>query len=381
MSQHALLSPSASHRWIACPPSARLCEDVQDTGSTYAQEGSDAHTLCEYKLRTLLGEKVRDPREHLSYYDQTMEDATNDYANFCISEYERLSEYGKPQMFVEQRVRYEEFVPYGSGSADCLIIGNGEMVVVDFKYGAGIAVDAEDNPQLKLYALGCLLAFDLLYDIDAVKMCIVQPRRDNIATATVSKESLYTWAKTIVKPAAELAWNGEGEQKSGEHCQFCKIKATCRTRANANLELARLEFAEPAEMDAEDIAVVLNQADEFTRWISDVKEFALASALSGIKYPGFKLVEGRSNRRYTDEGAVAEATTKAGYTDIYETKLIGLTAMERLLGKTKFNKVLEGLIEKPQGKPVLVPEADKRQEINVNTAAMDFADPIENLEE
>lgn len=378
MSQHALLSPSAAHRWIACPPSARLCEDVQDTGSTYAAEGSEAHTLCEYKLRTLLDEKVRDPRERLTYYDQTMEQATDDYLYFCISEYERLQQFGKPLMIVEQRVKYEEYVPGGSGSADCLIIGNGEMVVVDFKYGAGIAVEVENNPQLRLYAIGCLLAFDPLYDIGAVKMCIVQPRRDNIASTTVTKESLYKWAETVVKPAAELAWNGEGEQKSGEHCQFCKIKATCRTRANANLELAWFEFEEPAELDAEDIAVILNQADEFTRWISDVKDYALASALSGEKFPGFKLVEGRSNRRFTDEDAVAEAATQAGYTDIYETKLIGLTAMEKLLGKAKFNKVLGGLIEKPQGKPALVPETDKRQEISVNTAADDFADPIEN---
>jgi hypothetical protein len=272
-------------------------------------------------------------------------------------------------------VRYEEYVPEGSGSADCVVIAGGEMVVCDFKYGAGIAVSAEDNPQLRLYALGCLLAFDALYDIETVEMCIVQPRRDNVSTATMSKDELYAWAENVVGPAAQLAWNGEGEQKSGEHCQFCKIKATCRVRANANMELARFEFEDPAELDAADIAVILGQADEFTRWISDVKDYALAAALNGTAFPGFKVVEGRSNRKYANEEAVAQAVESIGL-DPFERKLLGITAMTALLGKKRFEETLSAYIEKPQGKPVLVPETDKRQEINVTTAADDFADPI-----
>jgi hypothetical protein len=375
MSKHALLSPSAAHRWLNCPPSARLCDDIADQSSSYAQEDSAAHELCEYKLRKFLGQKANDPRENLAYYDQTMEDATDDYLNFCTTEFERLKSSGTPFMAVEQRVRYEEYVPEGSGSADCVIIGNGEMVVCDFKYGAGIAVSAEDNPQLRLYALGCLLAFDALYDIDTVKMCIIQPRRDNISTATMSKDELYAWAETVVKPAAQLAWDGEGEQQSGDHCQFCKIKAICRARANANMELARFEFEEPAELDAEDIAVILGQADEFTRWISDVKDYALATALDGTQFPGFKVVEGRSNRKYANEEAVAQAIESLGL-DPYERKLLGITAMTALLGKKRFEETLSAYIEKPAGKPVLVPETDKRQELSVNTAADDFADPI-----
>jgi hypothetical protein len=197
MSKHALLSPSAAHRWLNCPPSARLCEDIADQTSTYAEEGSQAHELCEYKLKKFLGGKAKDPRPNLSYFDQTMEDATDDYLNFCTAEFERLKAHGEPFMAVEQRVHYEEYVPEGSGSADCVIIGDGEMVVCDFKYGAGIAVSAEDNPQLRLYALGCLLAFDALYDIETVKMCIIQPRRDNISTAVISKDELYAWAENV----------------------------------------------------------------------------------------------------------------------------------------------------------------------------------------
>jgi hypothetical protein len=375
MSTHALLSPSAAHRWLNCPPSARLCEDVADQTSSYAEEGSQAHELCEYKLRQFLGQKAKDPRGCLSYYDQTMEDATDDYLNFCTAEFERLKARGEPFMAVEQRVRYEEYVPEGSGSADCVVIGDGEMVVCDFKYGAGIAVSAEDNPQLQLYALGCLLAFDALYDIETVKMCIVQPRRDNISTAVIAKDELYAWAENVVKPAARLAWNGDGEQKSGEHCQFCKIKATCRVRANANMELARFEFEEPAELDAHDIAAILAQADEFTRWLSDVKDYALAAALDGTVFPGFKVVEGRSNRKYADEEAVAQAVSGIGL-DPYERRLLGVTAMTALLGKKRFEETLSAYIEKPQGKPVLVPVADKRQEYTANTAADDFADPI-----
>jgi len=384
MSYHALLSPSSAHRWLVCQQSARLEENANDSGSSYAQEGTEAHTLCDHLLRKALGEKTKDPRKHLNYYDKAMEDAADEYVNFCMGEYERLKQAGDALMIVEQRVRYEEYVPQGSGSADCLIIGNGEMVVVDFKFGAGIAVSAEDNPQLKLYALGCLLAFDAIYDIDRVTMCIVQPRRENISTETVSKESLYRWAEEVVKPAARLAWAGEGEQRAGDHCQFCKIKATCRARAEANMELAKYDFHAPPHLEHCEISEILAQADEFIRWLSDVKDYALSSALKGETFPGFKLVEGRSNREYTDESAIAERLQRAGYYDIFKApRLLGLTDMTKLLGKTTFGALLEGtdnnpvyppLVVKPKGKATLVPDDDKRQAIHVDTAADDFAD-------
>jgi hypothetical protein len=375
--KHAFLSPSAAHRWIHCPPSARLCEHAVDEGSSYAAEGSCTHELAEYKLRGFLGEKPKDPREHLSYYDREMEDATDEYAGFCIQEYERLkSAGGNPLLIVEQRVRYEEYVPHGSGSADCLIIGDGEMIVVNFKYGAGVAVDAEDNPQLKLYALGCLLAFDGIYDISTVKMCIVQPRRDNLSTVTVFKESLYQWAEDVVKPAAELAWNGDGDQQAGEWCRFCKIKAECRARAEANVALAAYEFREPLLLENDEIVAILSQLDELTSWAGDVKDFALAEALRGVKFDGYKVVEGRSNCRYSDEDAVVSSLRRevaATDEELFKTELRGITEMEKWLGKKRFEDLLGAFVVKPKGKPVLVPDGDKRQPIK-NTAVSDFAD-------
>jgi hypothetical protein len=242
MAQHALLSPSCAHRWLACPPSARLCEDKDDVNSIYAERGTEAHGLAEFKLRKYLGEKTTDPRPNLIFLDKQMEEHTDKYALFCIGEYERLNAKGDTLMIIEQRVRYDEYVPQGSGSADCLIIGNGEMVVVDFKYGY-LPVAAKNNPQLYLYGVGCLLGFDCIFDIETVKLCIFQPNRQNIDCVTLTKETLYNWAETVVKPAAQLAWKGEGEQHAGAHCQFCKIKATCPEKSKLSLELARLDFA------------------------------------------------------------------------------------------------------------------------------------------
>jgi len=398
MAYHALLSPSAADRWLACPPSARQCENVTDSGSTYAQEGTDAHTLCEHKLRKILGERTKDPRKHLTYYDKQMEEATDDYVSFCLEEAERLKTLGpinKPWMIVEQRVKYEEYVPHGSGTADCVIVSDAEMVVIDFKYGEGVPVEAENNPQLKLYALGCLLAYDGIYEVKQVKMCVFQPRRENISTTTIPKEELYQWANEVVKPAAELAWAGEGEYFAGEHCRFCKVKAECRARAEANLKRTKKAFTEPPLLESHEIAEILAQADEITKWLTDVTNFALQKALKGTEYPGFKLVAGRSNREYTDEDAVADRLRNAGYYEIYKPpKLMGLTDMTKLLGKTVFGKLLEGtekdndgnptcepLVVKPPGKPTLVPESDKRKRIDIKTAADVFAVHVENEEE
>jgi hypothetical protein len=387
--KHALLSPSSADRWIACPPSARLCENVTDTGSTYAQEGSDAHTLCEHKLRKIIGEKTKDPRKHLTYYDKQMEDTTDDYVTYCLEQLERVkAAYLVARLFVEQRVKYDEYVPDGRGTADCVIVSDGEMVVIDFKYGEGVPVQAEDNPQLMLYALGCLLAFDGIYDIEIVKMCVVQPRRESITEAIIYADALYHWARDIVKPAAELAWNGDGEQQAGKHCQFCKVKAKCRARAEANLALAKYEFQDPPLLENDEIAAILTQADELAGWVSDVKDYALQAALRGEKFHGFKLVAGRSNREYTDEDAIADRLRRAGYYNIFKVpKLLGLTEMTKILGKVTFGVLLEGatkgedekpthepLIVKPPGKPTLVPESDKRQPIKINSAADDFAD-------
>lgn len=274
-----------------------------------------------------------------------------------------------PIVLIEQKLDFSRWVPEGFGTGDCVIVADGTLSVIDFKYGKGVEVLAENNPQMMLYALGALELFDGIYDIDTVSMTIFQPRRSNISEYTTSKEELLRWANEVLAPTAQLAANGDGEFKAGEHCRFCKVRTTCRKLAEYNLSLARYDFEPPATLDNLEIAAVLAKADELISWVTDVKEYALRQALSGVTYDGFKVVEGRSNRKYTDENAVVNAVEAAGF-DPYEHNVLGITAMTALLGKKKFNELLGGLIEKPQGKPTLVPMSDKRPAIH--TASEDF---------
>ena len=360
MPNHALLSASSSHRWLHCPPSARLCEGYDDKGSNFAAEGTDAHALCEYKLRAALGMEAKDPTEDLSWYDAEMEESANGYAAFVMELVEEAKKNcSDPVVLIEQRLDYSRYVAEGFGTGDCVIIADGTLHIVDFKYGRGILVEAEDNPQMMLYALGALELFDCLYDIDTVSMTIFQPRRGNVSTYTLSKADLYEWADTVLAPAAELAWSGEGEYHCGEWCQFCKAKADCRKRANANMELAKYEFKQPPLLTDEEVEEILGRIDELIAWASDIRDYALQAAIGGKHWTGYKLVEGRSNRKYTDERAVVAAVRAAGY-DPYEHKVLGVTAMTTMLGKKQFNDILGGLVTKPQGKPTLVPDSDKR---------------------
>lgn len=360
MSKHALLSASSSERWIHCPPSARLSESYEDKGSDYAIEGTDAHSLCEYKLKAALGMDADDPTKDLTYYNQEMDDCTTGYASYVLEQVENAKENcSDPVVLIEQRVDFSRWVEQGFGTADAIVVADSVLQIIDFKYGLGVLVSAQENPQMMCYALGALELFDSIYDINSVCMTIYQPRRENISVFTMRKDELYSWAETVLAPTAKLAYAGEGEFKAGEHCRFCKAKAVCRKRAEYNMELSRYDFEMPATLDDTDIATILDRADELTTWVADVKEYALRQALGGTEYPGYKLVEGRSNRKYINDAAVAAAVTKAGF-DPYEQKLLGITAMQKLLGKTRFEKVLSGLIEKPQGKPTLVPESDKR---------------------
>ena len=360
MPNHALLSASSSHRWLHCPPSARLCEGYDDKGSNFAAEGTDAHTLCEYKLRTALGMEAKDPTEDLSWYDAEMEESTTGYAAFVMELVEETKKTcPDPVVLIEQRLDYSRYVAEGFGTGDCVIIADGTLHIVDFKYGRGILVEAKDNPQMMLYALGALELFDCLYDIDTVSMTIFQPRRGNVSTYTLPKADLYEWADTVLAPTAELAWSGEGEYHCGEWCQFCKAKADCRERANANMELAKYEFKQPPLLTDEEVEEILGRIDELIAWASDIRDYALQAAISGKHWTGYKLVEGRSNRKYTDERAVVAAVRAAGY-DPYEHKVLGVTAMTTMLGKKQFNDILGGLVTKPQGKPTLVPDSDKR---------------------
>lgn len=375
--KHALLSASSSERWIHCPPSARLSESYEDKGSDYAAEGTDAHSLCEFKLKTALGMEADDPTEGLTYYDQEMDDCATGYAAYVLEQVEAAKEVcSDPVVLIEQRVDFSRWVEQGFGTADCIIIADGTLQIIDFKYGLGVLVSAEENPQMMCYALGALELFDDIYDISTVRMTIYQPRRDNLSTYELSKEDLFRWAEDVLKPAADLAFAGDGNFLCGEWCGFCKAKNECRARAEANLELARYDFKLPPLLTDEDIEDILSRVDALVSWASDIKEYALQQAVSGKEWHGWKLVEDRSNRRYTNEAAVIQTVSDAGF-DPYERKLLGITAMQKLLGKARFDELLTAYIEKPQGKPTLVPESDKRPAMN--TAKNDFME--ENIDE
>lgn len=368
--KHALLSASSSHRWLNCPPSALLCANEEDTESPFALEGSEAHSLCEFKLNKLLGNLTKDPTKSLKHYDNEMEDCAEEYVQYVMDRIEKSKESCKdPIVLVEQLLDFSNWVPDGFGTGDCVIVADETLFVIDFKYGVGVTVDSERNSQLMCYALGAVNLFDALYDIKFISMTIFQPRRENISSFVISKEELFTWAKEVLMPAAILASKGEGEFKAGSHCQFCKVKSTCRKRAEYSMELARYDFEMPPVLTDSEIEIILEKVDELISWAGDIKEYALKEVLRGKVWSDWKLVEGRSIRKYTDEKAVAKKVKEAGY-DPYEHKVLGITAMTKLLGKTKFNELLKELIHKPQGKPALVPISDKRPVMN--TAADDF---------
>lgn len=372
--KHAVLSASSSERWLNCPPSARLCEAYEDKGSDYAAEGTDAHSLCEFRLKQALGIPADDPIENLSWYNEEMEDCAAGYAAYVSELLETAKQTcADPVVMIEQRVDFSRWVKEGFGTADCIVIADGVLNICDYKNGQGCLVLADRNPQMMLYALGTLEIFDGIYDIDTVRMTIYQPRKSNISVYEMDKADLYEWANSELTQKAQLAYEGQGSFSCGEWCRFCKAKAECRERAEANLALARYEFQTPALLADEEIADILGKVDALTAWASDVKEYALQQAISGTAFPGWKLVEGRSNRKYTSEAAVAAAVEGAGFNP-YEKKLLGITAMQKLLGKSRFEELLAPYIEKPQGRPTLVRSSDKRPEWN--TAKNDFMEEM-----
>ena len=362
--KHAFLSASSSSRWIACPPSAKLNAQCGNKTSEYAVQGTCAHTLCEYKLKTALGMSVRDPTEDLEFYDKEIEDCAEGYTAFVLEQVEKAKETcGDPTVLVEQMLDLSRWIPESFGTADALIASDDTLTIVDMKYGTGIKVSASTS-QLRCYALGCIDMFDGLYDIKNVRMVIYQPRLANIDECDMTKEELLKWADEVLVPAASLAFIGEGEYSAGTHCQFCCVKAYCRKRTEYNLEAAKYDFKMPPTLEDKEIAALLPKLDQIKSWATDLQEYALKKALSGTKWGGYKLVEGKSNRKYKDEVAVAATVQAAGF-DPYKRTVLGITAMTSMLGKQRFNDLLGDMVTRPQGKPTLVPVEDERPEMNL----------------
>lgn len=379
MAKHAVLSASSSHRWLNCPPSVRLEESFPNKTSIFAEEGTLAHEIGEIKLRKELDQiNQKEYVNKLSaavnsdLYSKDMTDYVDTYVNTCL---EKVSEARATTpdaiAIVEQKLDFSKWVPDGFGTGDFVVIADGTMEICDLKYGKGIAVSAVGNPQMRLYALGAITEFEFLYDIQKVKMTIIQPRLDSISTDEITVDELLTWANEYVKPRAELAIKGEGEFCAGEHCKFCRAKAVCKARADKNLELAKYDFEEPKVLDNNDIGFILSRVDDLCDWANDVKAYALEQALQGEEFEGFKVVEGRSNRRYTDIEAIENILDKNNITGyLKDPELITLTNMEKIVGKKKLNELIGDFIEKPPGKPTLVPITDKRPVFN--TAKEDF---------
>ncbi|NDL68622.1 DUF2800 domain-containing protein [Clostridiales bacterium F-3ap] len=349
---------------MSCTPSAQLEQQFPNETSTYAEEGTAAHDLAEHKLKKAL--KMRSKKPTSPYHSDEMDETADCYVEYCLELIEKSKENCSDlQILIEQKLDFSDYVPEGFGTGDLVVVGNGTLHVVDLKYGRGIIVSAENNPQMMLYALGALSLFEMLYDIEKVSMAIVQPRVDNFSTWEITVEELLKWADEELKPKALLASTGGGEFCAGDHCRFCRARNQCRARAVKNLELLKYEFQDPALLTDEEIAEIIGLADELAKWAGDIYTYATALAINeGREWDGFKLVEGRTRRKYSDEKAVAETAKSAGYTDIFKQSLITITEMEKLMGKKKFNELLGKLVEKPKGKLTLVSEADKRQAVD-----------------
>ena len=388
MGAHAILSPSGAHRWMHCPPSAQLEKRFPDERSDYAAEGTFAHKLADLRLSRAIANTLKPSiyKKQLaelkkdSWYSTALEEYVEAYVAQVTEIFLTTKKNCKDTLvLLEQKLDFSEWVPGGFGTGDVVVISDDTLEVIDLKYGKGVPVSAEDNPQTRLYGLGAIRTYQMLYDFSKVRMTIIQPRLDSISTEELTVNELLVWAYGEVKPKAALANAGKGEFCAGDHCRFCRARATCRARAEHNMELVKYDFQDAFLLTTSEIAEILGRAEELVRWASDVKEHALDQAINhGEKFPGWKLVEGKSNRKYSDEEAVAQTLIKADYKEdaIYKPKeLLGITALEKEVGKKKFSQLLGELIIKPAGKPTLVPESDKRPEISSTDAAKaDFSE-------
>ena len=371
-SRHALLSASSSERWLCCPPSARLEETIPEKASAYAAEGTLAHSRAEEKLTNYL---EGHPRKKVQCPDKEMDEATTNYRNYVI---EVLNAEKKKdpcaQLFVEVEVDLSKWIPEGFGTSDAVVVSTDTLHVIDFKYGAGVPVNAYHNSQLLLYAAGTMNIYEPLYGFSNVTVHIYQPRIDHFDSYTTTVEKLEKWLNGTVKPIAKMAFAGEGEFAPGEWCRFCKAAPTCRKRAYVMEELAAEKMGHL--LSTNEIARLLPKLKEIAKWTKDLQDYALETALSGTKYDGYKVVEGASRRKIADDLEAMKKLQTAGYeyADITETKLKTITELQKLVGKNELPKILGDTLVKPPGAPTLVPESDKRPEIREASAFEAFGE-------
>lgn len=369
---HARFSPSASKRHLTCTPSLLLEEQFPDTVSEFAEEGTAGHALAEHLIKKYM--KIRSKRPTSDYYTDELIEAVEDYVSYVIEQIEKVKTVSPIYLAaVEQKVDVSSYVSDCFGTADMVIASPDALHIIDLKLGKGVPVFAENNTQLMIYALGVLETVEPIFDIETVQLTIHQPRLQNVSTWEISVDDLKAWGNDVLKPKGARALSGEGDFVAGEHCRFCKAKNQCRARANEMLRLAQLEFKAAPFLTDDEISEVLSKADELAKWAADIYAYAQDEAITkGRTWNGYKLVRGKTNRKYSDEADVIEAAKANGYTDIFKTNLIGITEMEKLMGKKKFNEILGSLVYKPEGKLTLVPETDKREEVHISTASEDF---------
>ncbi|MFZ3578828.1 DUF2800 domain-containing protein [Virgibacillus sp. DJP39] len=377
---HASLGASKASQWLACTPSIRLGEQYEETTSIFAKEGTFMHELSElylsYELKQMtkaqLNKKLKQMKQN-EFYSSEIEQAVQTYVDVVTEKMNEARALCKdPLILIEEKVDFSPWVPAAFGTGDVILIYGDRLEVIDLKGGKGVKVSAVENPQMRLYALGALNNFGVLYDIQNVLMTVVQPRLDNISTDEMQVDELLEWAEEVVKPKAELAFKGEGDFIAGDHCRFCKVKATCRARAEANTKLAVMDFQKPPLLTDDEVVEVLASIDELISWAKSVQEYAQIMAIQENKqWPGMKLVEGRGVRKYSDEELVVKTLTDAGYDSdvIYKKSVNTITTLEKELGKKTFNELIGTLLTKAPGKVKLVPEDDKRAEVKASPKA------------
>lgn len=386
---HALLSASGAHRWLNCTPSAVLESQYGDSNksSVFAEEGTLAHELSELYIKHDILEQIDDQTfsdrfdelMNNELFSEDMLDYVPIYVDYCSDELKEAKTHSTlAVMEIEQKLDLTEFVPESFGTADCVIISDDTMEVIDLKYGKGVPVYAEWNNQEMLYALGALRKYDTMYDISNIKLTIVQPRLNNISTWEIYVKDLLKWANAELKPAANMAFEGKGDLRAGEWCRFCAVKNRCRALYEQQVEIAKYEFKDPNLLSDDEIADVLQRTPKLIEWANAVSTYALESAVTtGKSWPGFKLVEGISRRKWLDEDKVSEAIfsrmPEATEDQVFDMKLKTITQMEKQFGKKLVDDILSDVIVKPQGKPTLVPLCDKRPALGTEDAKQDFS--------